>query len=109
MRLNVFGFVTWSFFFEKTYSIIGKKISGGDPDFVSVPIAGLLSKPYAAGRRKMMTPGRAFGRMPDPGKPEEICVSDAGSPQHRFDVAALENRWGKAGPCFKNATPVIWL
>jgi gamma-glutamyltranspeptidase/glutathione hydrolase len=41
----------------------------GDPDFVDVPIKGLLSLDYAALRRKAMTPGRAFGAMPAPGDP----------------------------------------
>jgi gamma-glutamyltranspeptidase/glutathione hydrolase len=41
----------------------------GDPRFVDVPIEGLLSKNYAALRRKVLTPGRAFGAMPPPGNP----------------------------------------
>ena len=41
----------------------------GDPDFVVVPMDGLLSKDYAALRRKAMTPGKAFGKMPPPGDP----------------------------------------
>jgi gamma-glutamyltranspeptidase / glutathione hydrolase len=41
----------------------------GDPDFVKVPARGLLSREYAAERRKLMTPGRAFGTTPPPGDP----------------------------------------
>jgi gamma-glutamyltranspeptidase/glutathione hydrolase len=41
----------------------------GDPKFVDVPIKGLLSREYAAERRKLIDPERAFGRMPDPGDP----------------------------------------
>jgi gamma-glutamyltranspeptidase/glutathione hydrolase len=41
----------------------------GDPDFVDVPIKELLSKEFAAYRRKEMTPGVAFGEMPQSGDP----------------------------------------
>jgi gamma-glutamyltranspeptidase len=52
-----------------------------DPDFVNVPIAGLLSKAYAAGRAALIDPERA---NPDPlaGRPEAreettcFCVAD---------------------------------
>jgi gamma-glutamyltranspeptidase/glutathione hydrolase len=40
----------------------------GDPAFVEVPVAALLSEPYAARRRAAMTP-RAFGALPEPGQP----------------------------------------
>ncbi len=40
-----------------------------DPEFVDVPIDGLLSKEYAAGRRALMTPGSAFGETPPAGDP----------------------------------------
>jgi gamma-glutamyltranspeptidase/glutathione hydrolase len=36
----------------------------GDPDFVEVPVQGLLGADHAARRRQLMTPGRAFGEMP---------------------------------------------
>lgn len=39
----------------------------GDPDFVDVPVKGLLSENYADARRKAMTPGKAFTSMPEPG------------------------------------------
>jgi len=41
----------------------------GDPEFVEVPVEGLLSKDYAALRRTLLTPDRAFGAMPPPGSP----------------------------------------
>ena len=41
----------------------------GDPDFVDVPARELLSARYAAVRRTLMTPGKAFGMTPSPGDP----------------------------------------
>lgn len=41
----------------------------GDPDFVDVPIKGLLTKEYAAERARLIDPRRAFGKMPPPGDP----------------------------------------
>ncbi|MGN6561860.1 MAG: gamma-glutamyltransferase family protein [Thermomicrobiales bacterium] len=41
----------------------------GDPDFVSVPIAGLLSPEYAATRRAQLDPARAWPEMPPFGDP----------------------------------------
>ena len=40
----------------------------GDPDFVNVPIEGLLSKEYASDRRTKLTE-KAFGEMPEWGQP----------------------------------------
>jgi gamma-glutamyltranspeptidase/glutathione hydrolase len=44
----------------------------GDPAFVSVPTNGLLSKEYAATRRQLLTPGKAFGQTPPFGDPAEF-------------------------------------
>ena len=41
----------------------------GDPRFLKVPVRGLLSGSYAAERRHLMTPGKAFGKMPMHGNP----------------------------------------
>lgn len=41
----------------------------GDPKFVNVPVKGLLDPRYAQERRKLMTPGKAFGKMPPTGDP----------------------------------------
>jgi gamma-glutamyltranspeptidase/glutathione hydrolase len=46
----------------------------GDPAFVDVPIEGLLSKEYAAERRALMTPGKAFGQTPPAGNPNKTDV-----------------------------------
>ena len=42
-----------------------------DPAFEDVPVEGLLSKEYAAVRRGLMTPGKAFGQMPPAGDPKQ--------------------------------------
>jgi gamma-glutamyltranspeptidase/glutathione hydrolase len=39
----------------------------GDPDFVDVPLRTLLAKDYAAQRRRMIDPARAWPEMPPPG------------------------------------------
>ena len=41
----------------------------GDPDFVQVPLSGLLSKDYAAQRRQAINLHRAVAEMPPPGDP----------------------------------------
>ena len=41
----------------------------GDPKFVNVPVLGMLSDTYGAAQRKRIAAHRAFGRMPDPGRP----------------------------------------
>ncbi len=61
----------------------------GDPDFVDVPIEGLLSKEYAALRRKAMTPGKAFGEMPPAGDPYGFGEAKARSETDRAMLALL--------------------
>ena len=41
----------------------------GDPDFIDVPINGLLSKEYTKTQRKRISMENAFSEMPDPGNP----------------------------------------
>ncbi len=41
----------------------------GDPDFIDVPIAGLLSKEYTKTQRDRISMQNAFTEMPDPGNP----------------------------------------
>ena len=41
----------------------------GDPDFIDVPIEGILSKGYTRSRRSDIDMSRALGRMPEPGNP----------------------------------------
>ena len=41
----------------------------GDPDFVEVPMKGLLSREYTRARRKAIDMERAFPEMPPPGEP----------------------------------------
>ncbi|PJZ56434.1 gamma-glutamyltransferase family protein [Leptospira barantonii] len=55
----------------------------GDPSFVSVPIEGLLSKSYAAERRKLLQP-RAFGKTPAHGNPNG--TSSTAAIRHKIET-----------------------
>ena len=51
----------------------------GDPDYVTVPIDGLLSKKYAAEQAKRIDPKSAYPELPLPGDPWKYSQSDAPS------------------------------
>ena len=50
----------------------------GDLDYADIPVDGLLSKEYAAGRAGKIDPGRAYPELPPPGDPWRYSSSNAG-------------------------------
>ena len=94
----------------------------GDPDFVQVPLAGLLSKEYAAVRREAIDPRKAWPEMPPPGDPwrhqqarrgrgrgrgeapgggrgaDRLSAAGGGETGERWDTSyvAVMDRWGNA-------------
>jgi gamma-glutamyltranspeptidase/glutathione hydrolase len=64
----------------------------GDPAFVDVPVDGLLSKEYAAVRRNMMTPGKAFGEMPPAGDPRNDTGAAVEPETLTADAAVVEEK-----------------
>jgi len=80
----------------------------GDPDFVDVPMEGLLSKSFAEERRAMIDPKKAFGEMPEAGDPwkHQGAKSPNGKParpepvggpmQADTSYTAVVDRWGNA-------------
>ena len=55
----------------------------GDPDFVDVPITGLLSPAYTSSQRSRISPEKAFVEMPDPGNPWKYEERDENQSQTR--------------------------
>lgn len=81
----------------------------GDPDFVAVPMDGLLSPDYAATRRALLDPQRAWAEMPPSGDPRPYSALGASldvSPREPALVSAppgpdtayvcVVDRWGNA-------------
>ena len=64
----------------------------GDPAFVDVPTDGLLSKEYAAVRREMMTPGKAFGQMPPAGDPWNYAAAGFAAESLMADAVVADNK-----------------
>ena len=66
----------------------------GDPNFIKVPINGLMSQTYAAHRRNMINPDRAWTEMPPAGDPATFAnLSYQWMPDPRSDEAQ-----GPSGP-----------
>jgi gamma-glutamyltranspeptidase/glutathione hydrolase len=60
----------WHLFLEaKKLAFADRGRFYADPEFAKVPVAGLISKPYAAERRKLINPQTALTRV-DPGDPK---------------------------------------
>ena len=57
----------------------------GDPRFVEVPAARLLSKAHAAERRGLIDAERAWAEMPPPGRASEAAAAPAGAADGRSD------------------------
>ena len=80
----------------------------GDPDFVDVPMNGLLSKSYATERREAIDPERATSAMPIPGDPWPHMGMPASNGHRRrpdavagglpadTSYACVIDRWGNA-------------
>lgn len=67
----------------------------GDPEFVRVPVDGMLSPAYAARQSGRIDRDRAFGRMPAPGGPDG---SEGLSLAHLQGLRASAGDAGKAAP-----------
>ena len=59
----------------------------GDPDFVTVPIDGLLSKDYARERSAMIDPANAMPALPMPGDPWRFSTMSGARAQVREAIA----------------------
>ena len=74
----------------------------GDPDFVPVPMPGLLAKDYAAERRKLIREGEAWPGRPPAGHPEPLA---SGSATGLTDVKRIAEH-GDAGRLHHDVRPM---
>lgn len=74
----------------------------GDPDFVEVPMEALLSKDYAARRREMIDPDRAWPELPPAGDTgiQFASITPSSSPDGSWEgdtsYTCVVDRWGNA-------------
>lgn len=79
----------------------------GDPDFVDVPMDGLMSKRYTSARRGVLDMSSAYAEMPAPGDPRSglgvlestpkpIPSSSTANIQHDTSYTCVVDRWGNA-------------
>ncbi|TAL33240.1 MAG: gamma-glutamyltransferase family protein [Spirochaetes bacterium] len=66
----------------------------GDPAFVNVPVEGLLNPRYAAERRKLFTPNRAFGATPRHGDPFAFQKTGGAFIYENRNIAVARNDGG---------------
>ena len=68
----------------------------GDPDFVEVPVDGLLSKEYAKERAAMIDPNRAMPELPPPGDPFKYSSMSGAAAQPREEASSVAADGGGA-------------
>ena len=79
----------------------------GDPEFVDVPMAGLLSKEYAANRRQAIDPHKAWPEMPPSGDPwlyegkerpraPVPAIPKSGAKEPDTSYTCVVDQWGNA-------------
>jgi gamma-glutamyltranspeptidase/glutathione hydrolase len=65
----------------------------GDPEYVDVPLEGLLSPEYARERAREIDPTRASPGMPRPGTPRRSTSDGSGPPRATPDAPAQPGPW----------------
>ena len=76
----------------------------GDPDFVKVPLDGLLSKEYAASRARLIRGDVAWPEMPEAGDPWAYAGGSGLAPSGRAQTAATPSASVGAGEPKKEGT-----
>ena len=88
----------------KKLAFIDREAFVADPDFIDVPIDGLVSKEYARERAKLIDPGRTAGLV-SPGNPwahqssaakPGFVAAGSGHPEEDTTCFAVVDRWGNA-------------